>query len=147
MENNTPMILHLFQEMPYILDSENAKTLFQAYGTMLERIDRSAIGSEACIALSSVLTVLFSGHQDPPDEVTKLAIEQGKTIPERKKDWAIEPGDYNFVQLPFTPTAEQIEEELQPLLERQACDGCSTIYIRMIKENLLEVIVQVIWAV
>lgn len=147
MENNTPMILHLFQEMPYILDSGNAKTLSQAYGTMLQWIDSAAIGSEACIGLSSVLTVLFTGHQDPPDEKTRLAIEQGNTIPERKKDWAIEPGDYHFVQLPLTPTAEEIEGELQPIVERQACDGCSTIYIRLLKENLLEVIVQVIWAV
>jgi hypothetical protein len=147
MENNKPMILHLFQEMPYILDTENPGNLLHSYGKMLDRIDNSAIGSETCIGLSSVLTVLFTGYQDPPTEEMKQAVEQGLSIPERKKDWVIEPGDYYFVQLPLTPTAAEIEKELQPLVERQACDGSSNIYLRMVKENLLEVIVQVLWAV
>jgi hypothetical protein len=145
MENNKPMILHLFQELPYILDSENPSDLSSAYGNMLKRIDRSEIGSETCLGLSSVLTVLFTGFQEPPTEEIKKAVENGELLPQRKKDWAIESGDYRFAQLPLTPTAEEIEQILLPYAAMQSCDGSSMIYLRMVKENLLEVIVQVLW--
>jgi hypothetical protein len=145
MENNKPMILHLFQELPYILDSQNPNDLPAAYSNMLNRIDRSEIGSEICLGLSSVLSVLFTGFQEPPTEEIKKAVENGEILPQRKKDWAIERGDYHFVQLPITPTAEEIEQELLPYAEMQSCDGSSLIYLRMVKENLLEVIVQILW--
>ncbi|WP_320129087.1 hypothetical protein [uncultured Sphaerochaeta sp.] len=147
MENNKPMILHLFQELPYILDTENPRDLSLAYGDLLDRIDRSEIGSEICIALSPVLTVLFTAFQEPPTEELRQAVAQGLPHPKRKQDITIASGDYHFVQLPMTPTKEEVEQILLPLSEMQACDGASTIYIRMIKENLLEVIVQVLWAV
>jgi hypothetical protein len=139
------MILHLFQELPYLSDREQPDTLSLAYRKVLDRLDRSEIGSEACLCLSSVLAVLRTGFQEPPTEEMRLAVEQGQPLPERPGDLVIEPGDYRFVQIPGTPSPETIGQVLEPLAAMQACDGASPIYLRIFKENLLETVVQALW--
>lgn len=136
-----PMLLHLLQDIPYVAFSDLPRDGEKAIETMLVFLDSAPVGSEACLHLSSVLTPLEGGYQDPPGEEMRLAVEKGEKHPHKKGDFSIGAGAYQFLQLPIAPQAGTIAKQLEELL----CDGPSVIYLRILKESVVELIIQLIF--
>ncbi len=108
---------------------------------MLSFLDNAPVGSEACLHISSILTPLEGGYQDPPGEEMRLAVEKGAIHPHVKGDFSIEAGSYKFYQLPIAADAGIIAQRLQVLLS----DGPSVIYLRVLKESVVELIIQLLF--
>jgi len=136
------MILHLFQQIPYMRMSLSEKRLRDAYLAVLDFIDSQETGSEACLVLDHTLKPIDCGFQNPPDDEDRLNIEKMLKDKEKPHDWAIIPGDYEIVQFSETPDENSIEQDLSVYV---ASGAMSNLYIRMIKENALVVSVQALW--
>ncbi len=135
------MVLHLLQDIPYVAFPDLPKDGEMAIEEMLRFLDNAPVGSEACLHISSVLTPLEGGYQDPPGEDMRLAVERGEKHPHKKGDFSIEAGSYKFLQLPIAPEAEVIAKRLSQLLG----DGPSVIYLRILKESAVELIIQLLF--
>ncbi len=138
------MILHLIQDMPYKDFSTSTSDLCQVYDQMLMWIDKAPTGSEACIQTSSLLNVLRTGFQNPPTKEIRQAVEQGAVHPLQEKDFAIQPGSYTFFQLLGTPTKDEVVPLLEKTLADILQDGPCCIYLRLLKENDIAVIAQLL---
>ncbi len=136
-----PMVLHLLQDIPYVSFPSLPRDGEEAIAMMLTHLDSSPAGSEACLHISSVLTPLEGGYQDPPGEEMRLAVAKGAIHPHAKGDFSIEAGDYQFLQLPIEPQAATIAKRLEELLS----DGPSVIYLRILKESVVELTVQLLF--
>ena len=84
---------------------------------------------------------LEGGYQDPPGEEMRLAVEKGEIHPHAEGDFSIEAGSYKFLQLPIAPQADLIANRLLELLS----DGPSVIYLRILKESVVELVVQLLF--
>ena len=135
------MLLHLLQDIPYVSFPSLPKDGEKAIAMMLSYLDSAPVGSEACLHISSVLTPLEGGYQDPPGEEMRLAVEKGEIHPHVQGDFSIASGDYQFLQLPIEPQAETLATYLQEILS----DGPSVIYLRILKESVVELIIQLIF--
>ncbi len=135
------MLLHLLQDIPYVAFSNLPKDGEKAIEEMLKFLDSAPVGSEACLHISSVLTTLEGGYQDPPGEDMRIAVEKGEKHPHKKGDFSIEAGAYKFLQLPIAPEADVIAKRLSQLLG----DGPSVIYLRILKESVVELIIQLLF--
>jgi len=135
------MLLHLLQDIPYISFSNLPKDGKKAIAMMLTHLDNAPTGSEACLHISSVLTPLEGGYQDPPGEKMRLAVEKGEIHPHTKGDFSIASGSYQFMQLHIEAQAQTIAKKLEELLS----DGPSVIYLRILKESAVELIVQLLF--
>ena len=135
------MLLHLLQDIPYISFSDLPKDGEKAIEKMLGFLDSAPVGSEACLHITSILTTLEGGYQDPPGEEMRLAVEKGEIHPHAEGDFSIEAGSYKFLQLPIAPQADLIANRLLELLS----DGPSVIYLRILKESVVELVVQLIF--
>ncbi|MDT4762442.1 hypothetical protein [Sphaerochaeta sp. PS] len=136
-----PMILHLLQEIPYVAFPNLPREGEEAIEMMLTHMDSAPIGSEACIHLSGILTTLEGGYQDPPGEEMRLAVAKGEKHPKRPSDFSIEAGSYHFLQLPIAPQSDLITRRLETLLS----DGPSLIYLRVLKESVVELVIQLLY--
>lgn len=118
------------------------KRLADAYLSVLSFLENEPTGSEACLVLSPSLTPIECGYQYPPDDEDKLNVE--KMLPEKEKahDFAIDAGDYHLEQLEQIPEEGEIESKLAPYV---ASGSTHDFYLRMIKENALVVVIQLIW--
>jgi hypothetical protein len=141
MQKIHPMLLHLLQDIPYVSFSDLPRDGEKAIAMMLTHLDNAPTGSEACLHISSVLTTLEGGYQDPPGEEMRLAVEKGEIHPHVKGDFSIEAGSYKFLQLHIEPQAEAIARQLEEILS----DGPSVIYLRILKESVVELIVQLLF--
>lgn len=135
------MLLHLLQDIPYISFPSLPREGEKAIDMLLTHLDSAPVGSEACLHISSVLTPFEGGYQDPPGEEMRLAVAKGTVHPHAKGDFSIEAGSYQFLQLPIEPQAEVIAKRLEEILY----DGPSVIYLRILKESVVELIVQLIF--
>lgn len=134
------MVLHLLQDIPYISFSNLPKDGEKAIEMMLTHLDNAPTGSEACLQFSSVLTPLEGGYQEPPGEEMRLAVEKGEIHPYAEGDFSIASGDYQFMQLHSEPQARTIAKELEKILG----DGPSVIYLRILKESVVELVIQLL---
>ena len=141
MQKIPPMLLHLLQDIPYTSFSSLPRDGEEAIAMMLTHLDSAPTGSEACLRLSSVLTTLEGGYQDPPGEEMRLAVEKGEIHPHIKGDFSIASGSYKFLQLPIAPQAEAIAKRLEEILS----DGPPIIYLRILKESAVELVVQLLF--
>ncbi|MBI9094401.1 MAG: hypothetical protein JEY71_05925 [Sphaerochaeta sp.] len=141
MQKIHPMVLHLLQDIPYISFSNLPKDGEKAIAMMLTHLDNAHTGSEACLQISSVLTPLEGGYQEPPGEEMRLAVEKGDIHPYPKGDFSIASGSYQFMQLHIEPQANTIAKQLEEIL----CDGPSVIYLRILKESVVELIIQLLF--
>lgn len=135
------MILHLQQPITYQkapFASSDAQT---AYHMMLSFLDTQEVGSEACLALSSIQNVLFLGVQNPPTEETRHAVQHGLAQPVLAGPYHIERGRYEFIQLSPTETLTDLLSHIGMLF-----DGPPCIYVRLLKENPFAIIAQ-LWVV
>jgi len=135
------MLLHLLQDIPYVSFPSLPRDGEEAIAMMLKHLDNAPVGSEACLHISSVLSPLEGGYQDPPGEEMRLAVERGDIHPHAKGDFSIASGSYQFLQLHIEPQARTIAKRLEELLS----DGPSVIYLRILKESVVELIVQLIF--
>lgn len=135
------MVLHLLQDIPYVSFPSLPRDGQEAIAMMLTHLDSAPTGSEACLRLSGVLTTLEGGYQDPPGEEMRLAVAEGAIHPHAKGDFSIEAGDYQFYQLPIEAQAETIAKRLEGILS----DGPSVIYLRILKESVVELIIQLLF--
>lgn len=135
------MLLHLLQDIPYISFPSLPKEGEKAIAMMLAYLDSAPVGSEACLQISSVLTTLEGGYQNPPGEEMRLAVERGEIHPHEKGDFSIVADSYKFMQLPIEPQAGTIAKRLEEIL----FDGPSQIYLRILKESVVDLIIQVIF--
>lgn len=99
-------------------------------------------GCELCLIVSPHITVTDYGYADAPSDEDRLRIEQGLADREKPHDFAIEPGTWHFEQLEYLPTEEEIAKETGPYVAEK---GENPLYIRLIKENALELAVQLLW--
>lgn len=141
MQKIPPMLLHLLQDIPYVSFPHLPKDAEQAIDMILTHLDYAAVGSEACLRLSSLLSVLEGGYQGPPSEEMRLAVERGDVHPHRKGDFSISAGAYKFIQLPIHPEAKLITQRIESLLS----DGPSVVYLRILKESMVELVVQLLF--
>ena len=99
-------------------------------------------GSELCLDVGPDAVPIRYGWKAAPDEEDKLLIEEGLADKKKPCDFAIEPGRWHFEQLEYLPDAHELERELSPSI----AEGCSSpVHIRLLKENALELVVQLLW--
>jgi len=136
------MILHLFQQIPYISLGLSETKLPEAYLAVLSFIENAQTGSEACLVVDPRLKPLQCGYQNPSDEEDRILVK--KLLPQKDKphDFIISQGDYQLVQLQTIPNEGEIEAELSCYIASQSKNN---LYIRMIKENAMELVIQLIW--
>lgn len=135
------MVLHLLQDIPYVSFPNLPKEGEKAIAMVLTHLDNAPTGSEACLHISSVLTPLEGGYQEPPGEEMRLAVEKGEIHPYPKGDFCIASGTYQFIQLHIEAQAGILAKQLEEILS----DGPSVIYLRILKESVLELIVQLLF--
>ncbi len=104
---------------------------------MIDYLDASEVGTEACLVLSSTLSLFAAGVQSKPDEAMREAVEKGLPHPKREADFSIETGDYAFSQIPLAESLAELVQAI-PFLS----DGPNRIYVRLLKENPLVIIAQ-----
>ena len=94
-------------------------------------------GSELCLDVGpDTVPVRYGWKED------KLLIEKGLADKEKPCDFAIEPGRWHFEQLEYLPDAHELERELS----LSVAEGNSfPVHIRLLKENALEMVVQLLW--
>lgn len=136
------MILHLYQQIPYIRIRLSEHQLPKAYLAVLDFLDSKETGSEACLVLDHSLTPIDCGFQTPPDDEQLRSVREMRPDKERAHDWAITPGDYQIVQFPETPDEMSIEGNLSVYV---ASGSLNPVYLRLIKENALVISVQALW--
>ncbi len=136
------MILHLFQQIPYKQLSLPGDSLEACWQAALEKADTMETGCELCLETQPDLSVTRYGWADAPDEDDKNRIAEGIADKQKPHDFAIEPGRWRFEQLEYLPDRDEIRREMNPYVaERNA----GPLYIRIIKENALELAVQLLW--
>lgn len=153
------MILHLYQAIPYLFCKTvpmTANDIAISYDALLRQLDDAEIGSEACLACTydrSEDVVKFSvtqaGWTNPPDEAIRRAVSEGANQPvptEEETAFAIPANDYRFTQLPWTPEGPSLVMTLLPFFAApaEALGHEGVFFLRMIKENVLEVVVQLL---
>ena len=141
MQQAKSMILYLQQPITYQkapFPGSDAQTVYQ---DMLSFLDTQAVGSEGCLSLSSIRTLLFYGIQNPPDEKTRYAVQHGLEQPQLSGPYHIEPGRYEFIQLAPAETLEKLLSNIPMLF-----DGPNCIYVRLLKENPIAITAQ-LWVV
>ena len=157
-EEPRQMILHLYQAIPYLFcKTEPAVSDIAAtYGELLRMLDEEPVGSEACLRCGYDRTedgirfsVCQTGRANPPDETMRQAVSEGTLQPTptaEKIAFAISANDYRFTQLPWTPEAPSLVMTLLPFFAApaEAQDNKGTFFLRMIKENVLEVVIQLL---
>lgn len=137
MQTAKSMILHLQQAVPYTQAPFDASDGESAYQKLVSFLDSAEVGSEGCLALSSTLSLLFAGIQNPPGEEMRSLVEQGLAMPPHQDPYQIDPGTYTFLQL-------AVSENLQTMIDQipMLYDGPNRIYVRLIKENPLAIVAQ-----
>lgn len=153
------MILHLYQEIPYLfcpIAPEPVDDIATVYSNLLQKLDDAPIGSEACLEGTYDRTedaILFSvtktGWANPPDETIRKAVQEGTLQPMPPQEsiaFSIPANDYRFAQLPWTPEGNSLVMTLLPFFASPAevQDRGGVFYLRLIKENVLEVVAQVL---
>jgi hypothetical protein len=137
MQTAKSMTLHLQQAISYKRAPFDTSEAEHAYQQLLSFLDSAEVGSEGCLALTSTLSLLFAGIQDPPTEEIRNRVEQGLEMPPHQDPHQIEPGTYTFIQL-------AVPEHLRTLVDQipMLFDGPNRIYVRLLKENALAIVAQ-----
>lgn len=136
------MILHLFQQIPYKQLSLPGDSLEACWQAALEKADTMETGCELCLETQPDLSVTRYGWADAPDEDDKNRIAEGIADKQKPHDFAIEPGRWRFEQLEYLPDRDEIRREMNPYVAERSA---GPLYIRIIKENALELAVQLLW--
>lgn len=132
------MTLHLQQAIAYKAAPKTFTEAEEAYQYLLAHLDAQEVGSEGCLALSSTLSVIFLGIQDPPDATIRNLIEQGLPLPSSTDPYHIEPGKFQVLQLPVQDRLCDMIQQIPMLF-----DGPNRIYLRILKENPITLVAQV----
>lgn len=86
-------------------------------------------------------TYISAGEKDPLTQEEKIQIESGRSIPIRSdEDIVIPEGKYLFEQYPDIAEEESLSRVLSSLLIAKG--GENTVYVRILKENTLECVMQ-----
>lgn len=86
-------------------------------------------------------TYISAGEKDPLTQEEKIQIESGRSIPIRSdEDIVIPEGKYLFEQYPDIAEEESLSRVLSSLLIAKG--GENTVYVRILKENILECVMQ-----
>lgn len=86
-------------------------------------------------------TYISAGEKDPLTQEEKIQIESGRSIPIRsEEDIVIPEGKYLFEQYPDIAEEESLSRVLSSLLIAKG--GENTVYVRILKENTLECVMQ-----
>jgi hypothetical protein len=136
------MILHLFQDIPYISLGLKKEHLSETYLALLSFLDDKETGSEACLEVGPDMVPVSCGYQNPPDDEDRINVEQMLPQKEKPHDFTIPAGNYEFSQLDHIPLETQIEGELSGYV---ASGSKNNVFIRMIKENAIVVAIQLLW--
>lgn len=138
--------LHLLQEIQYQTRRE-ASNLTDCYRHVLDTMFTVPVGTEQCLAVSYTCedSVQFKlechAVKNPPTPQDKEAVDNIKAIPKVKNPaFCIETGTYEFEQLLILPQPA----ELTALLLRYCSAQSGLVYLRLLRENALEFIVQIL---
>lgn len=157
-EESRQMILHLYQAIPYLFCKTQpvVSDIAAIYAVLLHMLDEAPVGSEACLRCEYErsedgirFSVRQTGWANPPDETMRRAVSEGAIQPTpatAETAFVIPAADYRFTQLPWTPEGSSLVMALLPFFATPAeiHDAEGTFFLRMIKENMLEVVVQLL---
>jgi hypothetical protein len=131
------MMLNLSQPIIYHSSPFGYTSAQDAYESLLSYLDSQEVGSEGCIALTSIASPLFVGCKEKPSEAELLAIERAELQPVQEGSHHLPAGRYEFLQL--APT-----KELSTLLDQLpiTIDGPARTYVRLLKEGPLAIVAQ-----
>jgi len=142
MDNSRDMILHLYQDVPYriaLRTGEDRETsCAQGYDYLLAILDNQGGGTDSCLFCKA----------EPVDEILHKSCDgifMNSPGDAREPLSAIPHGTYRFIQLPFTPMEGSGIEPLvgQCLFSKTSGkEHTGRFYIRLLKENLFETVVQ-----
>ncbi|MBK5201827.1 MAG: hypothetical protein JJE21_09930 [Spirochaetaceae bacterium] len=151
MINQNSIKLSLFQPLVYnkltITDNTNIDVI---YSSLIKKLDAAPIGCEAVIAFNYAINdgisinVISVGFANEPTEEVRVAIEQGEEIPLSEHDMEIESGKYEFIQLPILPEKDALYSTFIPFIYSSSYQKIGTFHFRLLKENALVILSQVI---
>ncbi len=136
------MVLHLFQQLPYKRLALPSSQLQECWSHALAKADNMETGSELCIVLDPSLKAIDYGWKKAPSGEERLLVAQGLPDKEQSFDFSLAPGTWNFEQLDHLPEKGTIREECGPYVAQR---GKNPLYLRLIKENALVLVVQLLW--
>lgn len=151
MINQNSVTLTLFQPLVYTKEQLTDKQdISQIYSALIKKLDDSEVGSEACIEFSyesndSInIYAEKAGFALPPTEEVQKAVLEGEEIPLPSHDMKIKEGKYKFIQIPILPEKENLFSVLIPFICTNTSNKKGTFHIRLLKENAIAIIFQII---
>ncbi|MDD4010918.1 MAG: hypothetical protein PHI83_02100 [Sphaerochaetaceae bacterium] len=137
--------LNLIQDLCYLDLEQSQMSLEKAYLCALQVMAKRGPGFEVCLKCRykaenlTAFLVESVGFSKEPDEQVRRAVENLEELKRPENPlFAIQKGEYSLCQLPYAPEPEDLFSALIRVIQKTE----GTIYIRLIKESMLEVVVQ-----
>lgn len=153
MNNFNSINLTLNQPIVYNKEKDlQTQDIYEVYQYLLKKLDNSGIASEACINFryetsdSIDFTIQEVGYAPTPSQEVIEAVQKGEVIPLMEHDMEIENGSYKIIQLPFLPDNNNLYATLMQIACSNLKQSTGNLYLRLIKENSIVILMQVIIA-
>jgi len=151
MNNFNSINLTLNQPIVYNKEKElQTQDINTVYQFLIKKLDNSGIASEACININFETSDSISfnidevGYAPTPTQEIIDAVQSGEIIPLMDHDMEIKSGLYKIVQLPFLPDDTNLYSTLMQITCSNLKDSRGNLYLRLIKENSIVILAQVI---
>ncbi|MCH3917643.1 MAG: hypothetical protein LKE40_09320 [Spirochaetia bacterium] len=128
----------------------NSEKPEDSYIRLLGKLDKSPSGCEATLQISYRhsdgidFEIEKIGFAQPPEKAVQEAVAAGKEIPLPEHNMEIPAGTYIFEQIPWLPNKESFESSLLSFSCAPGFPNQGFFFVRLLKENSLEVIMQLL---
>jgi hypothetical protein len=151
MINQNSIKLSLFQPLVYNkIEINEDDNIDKIYSSLIKKLDNSPIGCEAIISFNYKIAdgisidFLEVGFASSPSDEVRIAVEKAEEIPLGEYDIEIPSGKYEFVQLPLIPEYNALYSTFIPFIYSSSSKKEGTFHFRLLKENALVILSQII---
>lgn len=151
MINKNSLKLTMFQPLPYTrMEIADKSDIAGTYSDLLKKMDDGLTGCESLMKFTYefgdniTINLVDMGFAEPPTEEVRVAVLNGDTIPLPPHDMELEPGKYELIQMPIPPQPKSLFSTFIPYLCSNMKQKKGTFHFRLLKENALAVLSQII---
>jgi len=151
MTNQNSIKLNLFQPLVYqSIAIEDRSDIEKNYKMLLKKIEDEPTGCEGVMKFSYLIrdNVKISleemGYAEPPTEEVREAVLNGEEIPLYEHNMEIPEGRYMLAQYPIAPESNTLFSMFIPFICNSTTNKKGTFHFRLLKENALVILSQII---